>query len=386
MKTASGWQLNIPPKYSASGNRERHYYRTRALAQAAADKLKEDAAEHGTKAQAIPPALAESAVACMRLLAPFDLTLLEAVRIAVGIKTKEHASVLVSESLDSWLAACGDLRAKTKSNYGGTCARLRTEFGDRVVASLAANELQAVLCPPGATGASILDRHRHGRAWWGFCAKQGWCSLEVFKAIEAPRGATDGGEISVVTPEDARALLEVTAANYPQAVAHFALALFAGIRSEEITRLDESDVSADGIELHALVTKKGRRRHIEPNATLRAWLERYPFTQVARWSDVSAACRRLAGWQLSARLLAGRELEPATRGAWPQNCLRHSFASYAIASGVSLESLMFSFGHSGTTPSLLREHYLGRVNKRDALEYFQILPAGADALPIMAAV
>jgi hypothetical protein len=93
-----------------------------------------------------------------------------------------------------------------------------------------------------------------------------------------------------------------------------------------------------------------------------------------------------AGWQLSARLLAGRELGPAHRGVWPQNCLRHSFASYAIASGVSLESLMFSFGHSGTTPSLLREHYLGRVNKRDALEYFQILPAGADALPIMAAV
>jgi hypothetical protein len=47
---------------------------------------------------------------------------------------------------------------------------------------------------------------------------------------------------------------------------------------------------------------------------------------------------------------------------------------------------MFSFGHSGTTPSLLREHYLGHVNKRDALEYFQILPAGAEALPIMAAV
>jgi hypothetical protein len=68
----------------------------------------------------------------MRLLAPFDLSLLEAVRIAVGIKTKEHASVLVSESLDSWLAACGGLRAKTLSNYGGTCARLRTEFGDRV--------------------------------------------------------------------------------------------------------------------------------------------------------------------------------------------------------------------------------------------------------------
>ena len=103
MKTASGWQLNIPSKYSASGKRERHHYRTRALAQAAADRLKADAAEFGTQAQSIPPALAESAVACMRLLAPFDLSLLEAVKIAVGIKTKEHASAAVGESLDSWL-------------------------------------------------------------------------------------------------------------------------------------------------------------------------------------------------------------------------------------------------------------------------------------------
>ncbi len=386
MKTASGWQLNIPSKYSASGRRERHHFRTRALAQAAADRLKEDAAEHGTKAQSIPPALAESAVAAMRLLAPFDLSLLEAVRIAVAIKTKEHASAAVGESLDSWLAACGDLRAKTLSNYGGTCDRLRAALGERVVASLAASELQAVLCPPGASGASILDRHRHGRAWWGFCAKQGWCELATFKAVEAPKGAADGGEISVVTPEAARCLLEVTAANYPQAVGHFALALFAGIRSEEITRLDEADVSPTGIELHALVTKKGRRRHIEPNATLAAWLAAYPFQKVARWGDVSAACRRLAGWELSARLLAGRELEPAHRGPWPQNCLRHSFASYAIASGVSLESLMFSFGHSGTTPSLLREHYLGRVNKRDALEYFQILPAGAEPIQQLQAI
>jgi hypothetical protein len=34
----------------------------------------------------------------------------------------------------------------------------------------------------------------------------------------------------------------------------------------------------------------------------------------------------------------------------------------------------------------LREHYLGRVNKRDALEFFQILPAGADPIPQLAAV
>lgn len=81
----------------------------------------------------------------------------------------------------------------------------------------------------------------------------------------------------------------------------------------------------------------------------------------SNWRQVDCAVRRLAGWDVSAPLL--EESPEATRGRWPQNALRHShasYASYAIAVGIPLETLLFEFGHVGGV-EILRKHYLCRV-------------------------
>ena len=127
------------------------------------------------------------------------------------------------------------------------------------------------------------------------------------------------------------------------------------------------------IELPPEVTKKGRRRHITPCPTLAAWLAQYPFDPCPNWIEVDRACRRLAGWNVSSVLL--KEPPKPKRGAWPQNALRHTHASYAIAAGASIESMLFEFGHTGG-PQLLREHYLGRANKKDAVAFHAIGPKG----------
>ena len=71
-------------------------------------------------------------------------------------------------------------------------------------------------------------------------------------------------------------------------------------------------------------------------------------------------------------------LADPTLGRWPQNALRHSHASYAVAYGVPLESLLFEFGHAGN-PTLLRQHYVGKASKKQALEFFAIMPEGVAA-------
>src|SRR5690606_38212400 len=107
--------------------------------------------------------------------------------------------------------------------------------------------------------------------------------------------------------------------------------------------------------------------------TLRRWLEAHPFEPCPNWRRVDRAVRRLAGWAVEADLL---ENPPSpSRGAWPQNVLRHSHASYAIAGGAALAELLFSFGHSGS-PAMLRQHYVGRASKRDAIGFFSIGPRG----------
>jgi hypothetical protein len=79
-----------------------------------------------------------------------------------------------------------------------------------------------------------------------------------------------------------------------------------------------------------------------------------------------------------------KKLNAPDLGRWPQNAIRHSHASYAIAAGVPLESLLFEFGHTGN-PSVLREHYVGRASKKEAKTFFQIGPKNEEVPAIAAA-
>jgi hypothetical protein len=56
-----------------------------------------------------------------------------------------------------------------------------------------------------------------------------------------------------------------------------------------------------------------------------------------------------------------------------------------VAAGAALETLLFEFGHAGSV-NVLRQHYVGRASKKDALAYFAITPAGEDAPQVLGVV
>jgi site-specific recombinase XerD len=378
------WQVDVPPSVSETGKRERHYFTTRDKAKEHAQELREKFLAHGANAQAIKPSLAEAAVVAEFILAPWGASLVEAARFYAAARERQSASKPLAEATAAFLQSCEGLRGRTIEGYRQTCKRLDNALADKVLATVSADELQAAVAPAGTPGAAAANRYRCARAFWRWSAKKGWCDATTFAAVEAPRVSNDG-EISVLSIADAKALLRAAETHFPQAVATYALQLFAGIRVEEIARLEAGNVSPDGIELGASITKKNRRRHITLSPTLAAWIEVHPFTPCPNWREVHDACRRMAGWDIAARILAERveagklkAMPKPTRGRWPQNVLRHSFASYAIAGGATLEEMLFTFGHSGG-PALLRSNYVGKVTKKAALEFFAIRPAGTEA-------
>lgn len=384
-KTDTGsWRLSIPPKLSGIGRRQQLFYRTQALALAAAADLKEKREEFGSQAKAIGPTLAEQATIAADLLRPWNLSLVEAARIVAAMRERETASMLLGDAADLWLAECAPLRDRTVKNYKLTTDSLRKTLGDRLLATIRAEEIQAILAPAGRPATAVSGQIRNAKAFWRWSAKKGWCIAEVFDGVTMPKTSKDGEEIAILTAAETESILRTAEKYFPQAVATFALQLFAGIRVEEVARMNAGNVTADGIDLPAAVTKKGRRRHITPNATLAAWLAKYPFAPCPNWRETSAAVRRLCGWDVVSAILNERvrvgtmkALPKLTRGRWPQNALRHSHASYAVASGTALETLLFEFGHSGTT-NVLREHYVGRASKKQALAFFAIAPAGVE--------
>jgi len=379
LETPAGWQVNTPSTLAASGRRERHYFQTKKAAIAHAQTLRERFLAHGAGASIIRPSLAEDATRAMELLSPWGKSLTEAARFLAAALERDKASVPFEIASESWFDSMEGLRPKSVVSYRMTSTRLLESFKGRLMSTIEPEEIQAVVFSNGGTATRSLHR-RNARALWNFAAKKGWCQKDVFAKVDTPR-AGDAKEIAFLTVPEVEALLTTAEKHFPQAVPAYAVALFAGVRREELTKLEAFHVTPEGIELPAAVTKKGRRRHVTPSPTLAAWLREYPFEPCPNWLEVDRACRRLAGWDVASVLL--KEPPKPTRGAWPQNALRHTHASYAIAAGASIESMLFEFGHSGG-PQLLREHYLGRASKKEAVAFFAIGPKG-QKIPTIAA-
>jgi len=389
-KSPHGWRINIPAKFSETGKRQQLFYRTQALALTAADDLKAKREQFGNQTRAISPSLAEQAIAAANRLEPWGVSILEAANIVAEMRERGAASRPLNAAADDWLLSCDELRPRTLQGYRQTLTRLRNAHGAAILSTLTTEDLQAALAPPGTPGTTARVNIRQGKVFWNWAANKGWCDEAVAKKLEAPK-ARNSAEIEILLPEAAEALLRTAERLFPHAVATYAVQFFGGVRVEESTRLGKDDVSPEGIELSADITKKGRRRHITPNTTLESWLAEYPFAACPNWKRVDTACRRAAGWDVVAPLLdemkrTGKieEIPPVSRGAWPQNGIRHSHASYAVAAGTPLETLLFEFGHTGS-PAVMREHYVGRVSKKQAVAYWSIGPKGKKLSTIQAA-
>jgi integrase len=370
-QTTSGWMINVPATLSESGKRERHFHKTRDKAKEHASRLREKYASHGAGAAAIRPALAEDAARAMEILERWGLSLTQAAQLIDADMKRQEASVSVEEAGAAWVESLDGLRDRSIKSYKVTLKRFTSALSGRTMSTISAEEIATAIQQNGIASATQSLHRRNARAFWFWCAKKGWCEKDVFAGVPSPRMGSDK-EIEFLSLDEASELLLVAEQAYPKAVPMYALALFAGIRAEELRKLEEKHVTLDGIDLPPAVTKKGRRRHITPNTTLQAWLRVYPFRPCPNWKQVDCAIRRLAGWDVAASML---ECPPEpNRGCWPQNALRHSHATYAIAAGEPLEKLLFEFGHVGGI-EVLRKHYVGRASKAQAAKFFALRPS-----------
>jgi integrase len=211
--------------------------------------------------------------------------------------------------------------------------------------------------------------------------------LEPKKTVRQP--------IGVLYTEECRKLLHTAEEHFPECVAGFALSLFAGIRQSELKRLDPEDFTDEGFVVSAVESTKVRhRRFIQITPTLEAWLKDYPITETvlpSNWDRKSKAVRRLAGWRVWSDLVPRMDFDPPLEESppeslpeWPDNALRHTHASVAIATGKPLENLIFEFGHSGGVKTL-KSHYVGVMPKKVALEILALGPKGTKVKSIRVA-
>jgi integrase len=383
VSTSSGWCINIPGKYSDSGKRERQFYPTRDKALEVSATLKDRVKEFGTMARAIAPSLAEDAVSATKLLAPLGITLLDAVTRFVEMETRNRASVSVEDAVAAFRAT-GDEWSKSQATaYKLRGEKLTAAFPDRMISTITGEELQKHLEDTTAGPGGFNQNLRLIRTIWNWSAKppRKWSDTEAIKHLDAK--GTVSAEVGTLTAAQAATLLHAAENHLPDCVPAFAIALFTGMRQQEIDRLEPSDITPEGITVPATSAKTKRRRFVQMPEPLSAWLKAYPIGESvtpSNWSRKEKAVRRLAGWKVWSDHVCTIKLDPPMDAAppndlpeWPQNALRHTAATVSIALGKPIEQLTFEHGHVGGL-EMLRRHYVGAMPKAEALKIWALRP------------
>lgn len=178
--------------------------------------------------------------------------------------------------------------------------------------------------------------------------KRGWCDTNPVAKVEAPR--VEETRVPILSTEEIAKLLSSAQQHLNgQCAAAVGLMLYAGIRPHEVARLtwNEVDLQERAIYILPRHSKTGGARRITIHNPLMRILQQRKqqestFICPANWLKKWRELRRTAGWDGNKK--------------WPQDTLRHTYASYHLSHFRSYAELQCEIGHRDA--SLLRTRYI----------------------------
>lgn len=200
------------------------------------------------------------------------------------------------------------------------------------------------------------------RTFFRFAQDRGWLAKEadLLRGIKRRKGKSS--PVEILSPDQIATLMQHT----PDEIAPcLALGAFAGLRSQEILRLEWADVTRrpDFIEIAAHKAKTATRRLVPIPDNLRRWLGFSQRKSGLVWSNTKA-------------MFYKTRLRVATEAGikWEQNCLRHSWASYRLAETQNVNLVALEAGNS---PQMIFRHYRELATPEQARTWFSINPTSA---------
>jgi integrase len=238
--------------------------------------------------------------------------------------------------------------------------RFCQDFGNRSIASIAVDELDTWLRDLPLSPKSRANYRANIGVLFSYAEQRGIIDRNPIPRTAKPKLIDRPPDIFTV--DELRSLLEAATRTARDVVPMLAIGAFAGLREAEIQRLDwsEIDLARGHIEIKAEKAKSARRRIIPIQPNLAAWLR--PYTGRSGRVVPAGARRKL-----------DRDREEAGLARWPQNGLRHSFASYRLAAIHDAPRVAAELGH--TSPQMLYGTYRELVHPEEAERYWKISPA-----------
>jgi integrase len=303
---------------------------------------------------------------CAEKLQPFGVTIRDAVNFYLPhLKATNRtckASELVAELLK--VKAADGASERYLSDLRSRLTQFSDSFDGKPVAEITSPQIDEWLrsLNDKETGKRLspVTRNNFRRVLivaFNFAKERGYCVANPAEKT-APAKVVEMA-IGILTVDQAARLLENAPA---ELMPYIAIGAFAGLRRAELERLDwrEVDLQSGLIEVTASKAKSARRRFVRIQLNLAKWLQ--PHAQLS--GNLTPP---------NYRELLDRAREGAGIDEWPQNALRHSFASYHLAKFNDAPALALELGH--TSAYLVFQHYRQLVRPKQAERYWKIAPA-----------
>jgi integrase len=282
----------------------------------------------------------------------FRLDYLERVRRS-GITVAQLADeVLDAKRRDGKAAAyLDDLRKRL--------TRFCQDFGNRPITGIEVDELDNWLRDLRLSPKSRANYRANIGVLFSYAERRRMIDHNPIRHTAKPKLIDRAPEIFTV--DELRALLETARQEQPDILPMLAIGAFAGLRDAEIKRLDwsEIDLARNHIEVKAAKAKSARRRIIPIEPNLAAWLR--PYSGMSGHVVPAGARKKL-----------DRVRKAVGLARWPNNGLRHSFASYRLAAIHDAPRVAHELGH--TSPQMLFNTYREVVLPEEAERYWKIDP------------
>jgi Site-specific recombinase XerD len=249
-------------------------------------------------------------------------------------------------------------------------------FGHTPISNVSVKDLDAYLRSlSGKYSFTTMSNYwRRTRQFFTFCHNFGWIAANpMMNPILKQPVRREKASRYILKPEQMARLLAATKGD-SVLTAYLCLGGFAGIRTEEIFRMDWDDLLWDGGEIRVMSKKVATtgakdvyigeddededisgdrlvtmelalRRHLEPIALKGAQID----AAAQMRPDGGHGSRKvIPGGQRTLYLRRAKLREVLGLMKWPKNCLRHSYKSYHAAYYRDLSRTQYEMGHSDT--------------------------------------